>query len=118
MPPKNSSIGAEGCRYYEWAPADGSEPTRVLSVTSIRKLNGIPFNLACYATLTQIIAQEVGLEVGHFSHTIVDAHIYTGIPEYDHVPGLREQLHREPRPLPRANFRLLGRGAEAFAKRI
>lgn len=62
---------------------------------------GIPFNLAAYAALTQIIAQEVGLEVGWFSHTIVDAHIYTGIPEYDHVPGLGEQLKREPRPLPR-----------------
>jgi len=67
---------------------------------------GIPFNLACYATLTQMIAQEVGMEVGWFSHTIVDAHIYTAAPgsgreEYDHVPGLREQLTREPRPLPR-----------------
>ena len=67
---------------------------------------GIPFNLACYATLTQMIAQEVGLELGFFSHTIVDAHIYTaqpgsGMEEYDHVPGLREQLKREPRPLPK-----------------
>lgn len=67
---------------------------------------GIPFNLACYATLTQLLAQEVGLDVGFFSHTIVDAHIYTAAPdsghaEYDHVPGLREQLKREPRPLPR-----------------
>jgi thymidylate synthase len=67
---------------------------------------GIPFNLACYATLTQMIAQEVGLEVGWFGHTIVDAHIYTAAPgsgkeEYDHVPGLREQLSREPRPLPK-----------------
>jgi thymidylate synthase len=67
---------------------------------------GIPFNLACYATLTQMIAQEVGLHVGFFSHTIVDAHIYTaardsGLGEYDHVPGLREQLKREPRALPR-----------------
>src|ERR1043166_5303718 len=62
---------------------------------------GILFILACYATLTQMIAQEVGMEVGFFSHTIVDAHIYTGIPEYDHIPGLREQLKREPRPLPR-----------------
>jgi thymidylate synthase len=66
---------------------------------------GIPFNLACYAALTQIIAQEVGLQIGFFSHTIVDAHIYTATPgsdlaEYDHVPGLREQLEREPRPLP------------------
>jgi len=67
---------------------------------------GIPFNLACYATLTQMIAQETGLQVGYFAHTIVDAHIYTarpgsGMEEYDHVPGLKEQLCREPRPLPR-----------------
>ena len=67
---------------------------------------GIPFNLACYATLTQMIAQEVGMNLGYFSHTIVDAHIYTasadsGLAEYDHVPGLREQLKREPKPLPR-----------------
>jgi thymidylate synthase len=67
---------------------------------------GIPFNLACYATLTQMIAQEAGLALGFFSHTIVDAHIYTaaqdsGLSEYDHVPGLREQLKREPRALPR-----------------
>lgn len=66
---------------------------------------GIPFNLACYATLTQMLAQETGLAVGHFAHTIIDAHIYTAKPdgsmaEYDHVPGLREQLTRAPRPLP------------------
>lgn len=66
---------------------------------------GIPFNLACYATLTQIIAQETGLKPGWFSHTIIDAHIYTKkadgtMAEYDHVPGLIEQLKREPRPLP------------------
>jgi thymidylate synthase len=67
---------------------------------------GIPFNLACYATLTQMMAQETGLTVGYFSHSIVDAHIYTAAPgsgkeDYDHIPGLREQLTREPRPLPK-----------------
>ncbi len=66
---------------------------------------GIPFNLACYATLTQMIAQECGLKLGQFAHTIVDAHIYIAEPnsataEYDHLRGLREQLSREPRPLP------------------
>jgi len=66
---------------------------------------GIPFNLAAYSTLTTMIAQEVGLRPGVFSHFIVDAHIYTrgedgSNAEYDHVPGLREQLAREPRPLP------------------
>ncbi|HUO09849.1 MAG TPA: thymidylate synthase [Phycisphaerae bacterium] len=67
---------------------------------------GIPFNLACYATLTQMIAQEVGLEVGQFGHTIIDAHIYcadagSAMAEYDHVAGLKEQLKREPRALPK-----------------
>lgn len=66
---------------------------------------GIPFNLAAYAALTQIIAQETGLGLGWFSHFIVDAHIYTASEDgsnaaYDHVPGLLEQLKRSPRPLP------------------
>ena len=55
---------------------------------------GIPFNLACYATLTQMIAQEVGLGLGEFSHYINDAHIYE-----NHIDGLKEQLQREPMPL-------------------
>jgi thymidylate synthase len=67
---------------------------------------GIPFNMACYATLTQMIAQEVGLELGQFGHTIIDAHIYCAdkgskMEAYDHVAGLREQIKRELRPLPR-----------------
>ncbi|MFH5883431.1 thymidylate synthase [Halalkalibaculum sp. DA3122] len=57
---------------------------------------GIPFNLACYAALTMAIANEVGLEYGTFAHTIVDAHIYE-----NHIDGLKEQLTREPRKLPR-----------------
>tara|TARA_B100001094_G_scaffold327665_1_gene386372 strand:+ start:4093 stop:4911 length:819 start_codon:yes stop_codon:yes gene_type:complete len=56
---------------------------------------GIPFNLACYATLTQMIAQETNLELGEFSHYINDAHIYE-----NHIDGLKLQLEREPLPLP------------------
>lgn len=56
---------------------------------------GIPFNLACYSALTMAIANEVGLEYGQFAHTIVDAHIYE-----NHIDGLKEQLTREPKPLP------------------
>jgi len=56
---------------------------------------GIPFNLACYATLTEMIAMETGLEVGEFSHYINDAHIYE-----NHIEGLKEQLTRKPLPLP------------------
>lgn len=66
---------------------------------------GIPFNLAAYATLTMMLAKDTGLAPGVFSHTIVDAHIYTSKPdgsmaEYDHIGGLLEQLERKPLPLP------------------
>ncbi|MGB2868116.1 MAG: thymidylate synthase [Bacteroidota bacterium] len=57
---------------------------------------GIPFNIAAYALLTQAIAQDVGFEVGYFSHTIVDAHIYV-----NHVQGLKEQLKRTPKARPK-----------------
>lgn len=66
---------------------------------------GIPFNLAAYSLLTQVIAQQVGLKLGQFGHTIVDAHIYVGEKgteneKYDHLEGLKQQLKREPLPLP------------------
>ena len=56
---------------------------------------GIPFNLACYAMLTQMIAQETNLVLGEFSHYINDAHIYE-----NHIDGLKEQIKREPKNLP------------------
>jgi len=70
---------------------------------------GIPFNLAAYSLLTQVIAQQVGLNLGQFAHTIVDAHIYIGEKgteneKYDHLEGLKEQLKREPLPLPQLNI--------------
>jgi thymidylate synthase len=66
---------------------------------------GIPFNLAAYSILTQIIAQETGLGLGYFAHTIIDAHIYvaekgSSTEKFDHREGLLEQLKREPLPLP------------------
>lgn len=67
---------------------------------------GIPFNLAAYSMLTQIIAQETNLELGYFAHTIVDAHIYVAEKgsvneKLDHLEGLKLQITREPLPLPR-----------------
>lgn len=67
---------------------------------------GIPFNLAAYSILTQIIAQETNLNLGYFAHTIIDAHIYVAdkgskMERYDHLEGLKEQLTRKPLPLPR-----------------
>ncbi len=67
---------------------------------------GIPFNIASYALLLELFSRFSGIVPGIFAHSLVDAHIYTGKPdgsmaEYDHVPGLREQLTRQPGKLPR-----------------
>lgn len=94
------------CHYTYAFHASGNRLNCHLTQRSGDIALGIPFNMAAYAALTQIIAQEVGLEVGRFAHTIVDAHIYCADPdspmaEYDHVAGLREQLTRHPMALPR-----------------
>ena len=108
---------------------------------------GIPFNIAAYALLAQVLAQRSGFTLGSFGHTIVDAHIYCGEggrgawyashldelhrrleaatdpagiravaawvdqtapaesrPDFDHVPGLLEQLARTPRARPRLHI--------------
>ena len=67
---------------------------------------GVPYNIAGYAFLLELFSRFTGIPAGIFAHTLVDAHAYTAKPdgsmaEYDHVPGLREQLTREPKPLPR-----------------
>ena len=56
---------------------------------------GVPFNIASYALLTMMIAQVCELKPGEFVHTLGDAHLYS-----NHLQQAREQLAREPRPLP------------------
>ena len=57
---------------------------------------GIPFNLACYSLMAILFAKETGFVPGEFAHTIIDAHIYE-----NHVDGLKEQLKRSPKALPK-----------------
>lgn len=56
---------------------------------------GVPFNIASYALLLSMVAKECNLTPGIFTHTLGDAHIYL-----NHLEGVKEQLTREPKPLP------------------
>jgi len=85
---------------------------------------GVPYNIASYSTLLMMVAQECGLTPRHFIHTFGDAHIYL-----NHVDGLKEQLKRTPKPLPKLeiakkpfwdlkfeDFNLIGYEHDAFIK--
>jgi thymidylate synthase len=61
---------------------------------------GVPFNIASYALLTHMVAQQTGLAPGEFIWTGGDTHLYL-----NHVEQAKLQLEREPLPLPRLEIR-------------
>lgn len=56
---------------------------------------GVPFNIASYSLLTELLAKECGLKAKSLTHNIGDAHIYS-----NHVEQVKTQLEREPKPFP------------------
>ena len=100
--PANAAVSRlPPCHYtfcFNVAPARDGGPDLLhchLTQRSADLALGVPFNLACYALLTQVVAGLVGLRPGRFAHSLVDAHVYV-----DHVDGLLEQLSRSPTPAP------------------
>jgi len=80
--------------FFQFFVADGKLSLQMYQRSADMFL-GVPFNIASYALLLSMVAKLTHLEPGEFVHTIGDAHIYL-----DCVDQVKEQLQREPLPLP------------------
>ena len=98
-PPELEAMALPPCHVlFQFYVAEGRLSCQVYQ-RSADSFLGVPFNLASYALLTHLVADQTGLSVGDLVWTGGDCHIYQ-----NHVEQVREQLSRE--PLPRPNLRI------------
>ena len=83
---------------YQFYVADGVLSAQLM-IRSSDSFLGLPYNTASLAVLTMMLAQQCDLEPGEIVICTGDSHIYS-----NHLEQVREQLSREPRPLPRLNI--------------
>jgi thymidylate synthase len=88
------------CHYvFQFYVANG-KLSCMLTMRSVDTFLGLPFNIASYALLTHMVAQQCDLEVGEFIWSGSDVHIYS-----NHLEQVQLQLSREPYPLPQLQIK-------------
>jgi thymidylate synthase len=95
-PPDLPHMALPPCHYSFQVTVINGRLNLLWNQRSVDTALGLPFNIASYGTLLHLLAKEAGLSEGKLIGFLGDTHIYV-----NHVDGVREQLARSPRPLPR-----------------